>query len=123
MVSINSVLNRLRQLVTLDDQGAENALPLCGLCLDEIRSRLRKGADGNDMRLAQAAAGLAFYRITLRNAADGEGATSFKAGDVTVTRSPAASVELAVSVRDEALANSADLLEDRDFIFRQVGTW
>lgn len=120
MVSINSILNRLRQLVTLDEQGAENALPLCGICLEEIRSKLREGADENDSRLAQAAAGLAFYRLTLRNAADGEGATSFKAGDVTVTRSPAASIELAVSVRDESLAQAADLLEDRDFIFRQV---
>lgn len=120
MVSINSVLNRLRQLVTLDEQGAENALPLCEICLEEIRSKLREGADENDSRLAQAAAGLAFYRLTLRNAADGEGATSFKAGDVTVTRSPAASIELAVSVRDESLAQAADLLEDRDFIFRQV---
>ncbi len=121
MVSINSVLNRLRQLVTLDEHGAENALPLCGLCLEEIRTKLKKGADEDDLRLAQAAAGLAFYRMTLRNAADGDGAISFKAGDVTVTRSPAASMELAVSVRDEALAQAADLLEDRDFIFRQVG--
>lgn len=121
MVSINSVLNRLRQLVTLDEQGAENALPLCGLCLEEIRSQLRNGADENDLRLAQAAAGLAFYRMALRHAADGEGTTGFKAGDVTVTRSPAASVEIAVRVRDEAIANAADLLEDRDFIFRQVG--
>lgn len=120
MVSINSVLNRLRQLVTLDEQGAENALPLCGLCLEEIRTRLRKGADENDLRLAQAAAGLAFYRLTLRSAADGDGATSFKAGDVTVTRSPAAGMELAVAVRDEALAQAADLLTDRDFMFRQV---
>ena len=121
MVSINSVLNRLRQLVTLDEQGAENALPLCALCLEEIRSKLRSGADENDIRLAQAAAGLVFYRLMLRTAADGSNVTGFKAGDVTVTRSPAASMELAVSVRDEALAEVSDLLEDRDFMFRQVG--
>ena len=120
MVSINSVLNRLRQLVTLDEQGAENALPLCGLCLEEIYSKLRNGADKNDTRIAQAAAGLAFYRMMLRNAAEGSNATSFKAGDVTVTRSPAAGMELAIAVRDEAFACAADLLEDRNFIFRQV---
>lgn len=120
MLTTKTVLNRLRQLVTLDEQGAENALPLCGLCLKEIKGRLREGADENDPRLAQAAAGLAYYRIALRNAADGEGATSFKAGDVTVTRSPAAALQLAVAVRDEAIADAADLLTDRDFIFRQV---
>ena len=90
MLTTKTVLNRLRQLVTLDEQGAENALPLCGLCLKEIKGRLREGADENDPRLAQAAAGLAYYRIALRNAADGEGATSFKAGDtLPCSRTPA----------------------------------
>ncbi len=122
MLTTKTVLNRLRQLVTLDEQGAENALPLCGLCLEEIKGRLKEGADENDFRLAQAAAGLAFYRLALRNAADGQGTTSFKAGDVTVTHSPAASIQLAVCVRDEAIAAAADLLTDRDFIFRQVSS-
>jgi len=36
------------------------------------------------------AAALAFYRIAIRNAVDSQGTTSFKAGDVTVSRSPAA---------------------------------
>lgn len=121
MVSRNTVLNRLRQLVTLDEQGAENALPLCGLCLDEIKSRLRDGADENDIRVAQAAAGLAYYRLALRQAADGSNTTSFKAGDVTVTRSPGALLELATVVRDEALAQAAEIIDDKDFLFRQVG--
>ncbi len=121
MIDSQTVLSRLRQLVTLDEEGAENALPLCSLCLDEIRTRLRKNADPNDLRIAQAAAGLAYYRTVLREVSDSDGTTSFKAGDVTVTRTPAAILEIASSVRDEAFAGAADLLTDCNFMFRQVG--
>ena len=120
MINPQTVLFRLRQLVTLDEEGAENALPLCVLCLEEVKSRLKKNADGNDPRLAQAAAALAYYRTVLRDAADSDGTTSFKAGDVTVTRTPAAMLEIAVGIRDEAFAQASDLLTDRDFLFRQV---
>ena len=121
MITAQTVLFRLRQLVTLDSEGAENVLPLCGLCLEETRAKLKADADKNDPRIAQAAAGLAYYRTVLRNAADSEGTTSFKAGDVTVTRTPAAMLEIAAQVRDDAFIQAADLLVDRDFIFRQVG--
>lgn len=121
MIGNYTVLNGLRQLMTLDEKEAENALPLCSLCLDEIKKRLREGADENDSRIASCAAALAFYRITIRNAVDSQGTTSFKAGDVTVSRSPAAAIELAVTVRDEAFAAAADLIEDTSFVFRQVG--
>ena len=94
MISRQTVLNHLRQLVTLDSKGAANALPLCEISLNEVISRLRTPADANDLRVAKAAAGLAFYRFALRQLADGNGATSFKAGDVTVSRSPARSVTM-----------------------------
>ena len=120
MISRQTVLNHLRQLVTLDSKGAANALPLCEISLNEVISRLRTPDDANDLRVAKAAAGLAFYRYALRQLADGNGATSFKAGDVTVSRSPAATLEFAERVRDESLAQAADLLADTDFLFRQV---
>lgn len=122
MVNIESVLRRLRQLITLDEDEAENALPLCSVCLEDIAGRLRENADPDDIRIAQAAAALTFYRIVMRNAADGEGLSSFKAGDVTVTHSPAASIEIAVRLRDEALAAAADLIKDDNFLFRQVSS-
>ncbi|HBL40231.1 MAG TPA: hypothetical protein DDY98_01135 [Ruminococcaceae bacterium] len=120
MISRQTVLNHLRQLVTLDSKGAENALSLCELCLDEVKSRLRSPNDENNIRVAKAAAGLAYYRLALRQLADGNGTTSFKAGDVTVSRSPGATVEFAAKVRDESFAQAADLLTDTDFLFRQV---
>ena len=120
MINSHNVLARLRQLVTLDEEGAENALPLCRICLEEIQSRLKESADKDDPRIAQAAAGLAYYRKVIREAADNDGTTSFKAGDVTVTRTPAAMLEIACTVRDEAILQAAELLEDCGFVFRQV---
>ncbi len=121
MTNSQTVLYRLRQLVTLDDEGAENALPLCGMCLEDVMCRLRKNADPDDPRVAQAAAALACYRLALRNVADSDGNVSFKAGDVTVTRTPAAMIEYAAKMRDDAIVQAADLLTDSSFVFRQVG--
>ncbi len=121
MTNSQTVLFRLRQLVTLDEEGAENALPLCEMCLDEVLCRLKKDADPNDARVAQAAAGLACYRLALRNAVDNGGNVSFKAGDVAVTRTPAATLEFASRMRDEAIIQAADLITDNSFVFRQVG--
>lgn len=121
MINSQTVLYRLRQLVTLDEEGAENALPLCVMCLEDVMCRLRKNADPDDPRVAQAAAALAGYRLALRNAADSDGNVSFKAGDVTVTRSPASMIEYAAKMRDEAIIQAADLLTDSSFVFRQVG--
>lgn len=120
MVSRQSVLNRLRQFITLDEQGAENALPLCEICLSQLTERLRDDADENDMRIAEAAAGLAYYRLMLRAAASDSAVESFRAGDVTVTRSPAAVLEIAAKIRNEALAGAAPLIKDDNFFFGQV---
>ena len=121
MTNSQTVLYRLRQLVTLDEEGAENALPLCGICLEDVRCRLRETADPDDPRVAQVAAALACYRLALRSVADSDGSVSFKAGDVTVTRSPAAMIEYAAKMRDDAFIQAADLLTDSSFVFRQVG--
>ena len=121
MANSQNVLFRLRQLVTLDEEGAENALPLCGMCLEDVKCRLRSDANADDPRVAQAAAALACYRLAVRNAAENGDKVSFKAGDVTVSRTPASTVEFAAAMRDDACLQAVDLFEDNSFVFRQVG--
>ena len=67
-----------------------------------------------------AAAGLAYYKWTLRNFAGTDGITSFKAGDVTVSRSSACTLEQAEKVRDESLLAALPLLTDDAFLFCSV---
>ena len=121
MANSQNVLFRLRQLVTLDEEGAENALPLCGMCLEDVKCRLRSDANADDPRVAQAAAALACYRLAVRNAAENGDKVSFKAGDVTVSRTPASTVEFAAAMRDDACLQAVDLFEDNSFVFRQMG--
>ena len=121
MVNQWTVLNRLKQTAPLDDEGAASGLPLCVVCLEEIRARLREGADGNDIRIERAAAGLAFYKTMLKRIAEDGGVTGFKAGDVSVRQNPGDILTIAEKVRDEALAGAAPLLRDDLFVFKRVG--
>lgn len=121
MVTQWTVLSNLRQIASLDEEGAAFGLPLCLVCLEEIRARLRDDADGNDTRIERAAAGLAFYKLTLKRISE-DGAASFKAGDVSVSQNPAELLAIAARVRDEALAGAAPLVRDDLFLFRRVDT-
>jgi hypothetical protein len=96
-----------------------DALPLCRAAADELRERLKDGADPDDPRLSRAAAGVAYYRFLLRQNAPNADVTYFKAGDVTVHRG--ASPELrGAQIRDELLEPALPLLRDERFVFRAV---
>ncbi len=115
------VLTDLRQIIALDEEGAALALPLCSMSLDEIKIRLRDGVSPNDIRVTKAAAGLAYYKLIVQRLAGAEAITSFKAGDVTVSKSSAAALEIASKIRDENLLGALPLMKDEEFVFRQVG--
>lgn len=115
-----SVLAALRQFVPIDTQGEAAALPLCRACLCEVRARLRDASFCDDARVEAAAAGLAFYRLTLRRMGENGGAVRLKAGDIAVERNPGGMLALAAKVRDEALAQAAGVLEDSRFYFGKV---
>lgn len=115
-----SVLGALREIVVLEDGAAAEALPLCRSALQTLVARLKDGADPADNRLIRAAAGLAYYKWTLRSASRDDGITHFKAGDVTVSRSSGCTIEHAERVRDESLIDALPLLRDEAFVFRSV---
>jgi hypothetical protein len=114
-----TVFSSLKQMASIDEEGTAFGLSLCVTSLEEIRARLRDGADENDARVARAAAGIAFYKLALKRISE-DGTASFKAGDVSVTQNPAALLAIAAKVRDEALAAAAPLLKDELFLFRKI---
>lgn len=95
-------------------------LPLCKSAALEIQARLRKGADTEDIRLINAAAAIANYRLCMRKIASSDGTESFKAGDVTVSVSHSAMSEYAEKERSRALLDALPLLRDDEFVFKQV---
>lgn len=120
MITQWTVLSSLRLITVLDEEGAAASLPLCLTSLEEVRARLKDGADANDPRLERAAAGLAFYKLMIRRISEDGTVASFKAGDVSVSQKSGELLDLAVKVRNEALAAAVPLLNDDLFLFRKI---
>ena len=120
-----SVLGRLRLMVELDETGAAEALPFCAAAVEHLLPQL-KPACGNDPRLDQAAAAIACC-LLLQRGADGNsddglnGISSFKAGDITVTKQGAdsknwtARMAQAEQARRAAMEDIRELLKDHGF--------
>jgi len=124
-----SILGRLRLMVELDEAGAMEALPFCAAAMEQLTPRLKIECR-NDPRLDQAAAAMACCMLLQRNRGsagqDGEfgGISSFKAGDITVTKqqggSPKDRLAYAEQVRKTAMEDIRDLLRDTGFYAGQV---
>lgn len=116
MITQWSVLSLLRQLTDIGEDEEKVCLGIALSSLERVQSRLRADVDMDDVRIAQAAAGLAYYALCVRRAAgSADGIQSFKAGDISVEKSADSSLKFAASVRDSALAELTPLLSDEGF--------
>lgn len=121
MINQWDVLKRLSQFISIDEEGAENALPLCVVNLKKIETMLRIDADKNDIRICEAAACMSYYDYTLRLSSEEDHITSFKAGDVSVSRTVKSLLEHATNLKNDALKALLPLLVDEGFVFCQTG--
>ena len=113
-----TVLDSLRQITHLDEQGAvSKALPLCEAAVKTLQKRKKDNADSDDPRLIKAAAAIAYYDLTVLNTSDEDGTASFKAGDVTVSRSTSVMLERASLIKNEAILQALPLLRDEEAVF------
>lgn len=119
MIDCLSILSALREYYSA--QGTDEELaPLCTAAAKELVTRLKPKAEHSDIRLINLAAAMVNYRLCMRNIHSAEGVTSFKAGDVTVSVSPAAMVEQAEKEKAAATVAAIPLLKDDGFFFGQV---
>ena len=95
-------------------------MPMCSAAAAELAVRVRQGADCADIRLINAAAASVNYRLCVKKMNADENVTSFKAGDVTVSISPSALIDRAEKEKSEAMLAALPLLNDDEFVFRQV---
>ena len=132
-----SILGRLRLMVELDEEAAMEALPACAAAMEQLVPRLKVECR-NDPRLDQAAAAMACCMLLQRlreNDDPGEqgefdGISSFKAGDITITKqprqtnkpetSPKDRVAWAEQARRAAMEDIRDLLKDTGFYAGQT---
>ena len=88
MIDCWRVLSALRELYSYGETDAE-LIPICDASARELSARVKRTADCSDVRLVNAAAAMVNYRLCIKRLHSDEGVTSFKAGDVTVSISPA----------------------------------
>ncbi len=120
MTSQWNVLARFKQLSPIDDEEAEKILPLCVVNLERVLAQLREDADKNDIRITEAAAALTYYDYILRTSAQADAVTSFKAGDITVSKTASSLSEAAQKIKTDALLELAPLMKDTRFLFINI---
>ena len=117
MTDAASVYERVKQLFPAAD---EVVMPFCENASAVINGKIRADVDASDVRLLTAAAAAAFADYLLAVSMNGDDVSYFRAGDITVRKGIANSLEAAESFRKRALADASGLLLAEDFDFRAV---
>lgn len=120
MINADDVSNTLKTIGSLSDDELIRARPFCEITCAEIFERLKDKSDETNAAVISVCAAVTLYRYVLSAGLCSEEFSSFKAGDVTISRSAAANAENAVRLRDEALSAAARFLTDVDFVFEAV---
>ena len=120
MINVWSVAKLLEDTGVLTEDEVKKAMPFCLSACTRLSKRLKDEKFCDEPAVINACAGIALYDYTLLKSSSSEDFSSFKAGDVTISRSASSSFESAVKFRDEAMLNATDYLTDVDFVFRTV---
>lgn len=120
MINVWSVAQLLEDTGALTEDEVKKAMPFCLSACARLSKRLKDVKFEDEPAVITACAGLALYDFTLLQGSSTGDFSSFKAGDVTVSRSASASFESAVKFRDESMLNATDYLTDVDFVFKAV---
>lgn len=110
-----TILGRLRLMTELDDDAAREALPHCQAAMEQVLAMLRPLCDRKDPRLAQAAAAIALCMLLMQNEKGEDGVASFKAGDISVTKTQKDRLANAERLKKAALEDIRELLRDTGF--------
>lgn len=119
MICPQSVYSLYRQRYGAEGSDEEIGA-LCDTASAEISAMLLDGTDPADIRALGAAAALALLRYTRRQALTGGEVSSFRAGDISITTSPASALAAAREEYASATALLAPLIKDGSFYFGQV---
>ncbi len=120
MINIWSVAQLLEDTGAVSEADSKRIVPFCLSACATLSPRLRQPQFEDNPAVLMACAGLALYSFTMSAGAGNEDFSSFKAGDITISRSAQAQIENAESFRNSTLAAAAPYLTDVDFVFEAV---
>lgn len=101
-----------------DDKETQVIVSLCKNGLDWVMKHIREDISRDDIRISQAAAGIAYYDFALSKLTDSSDPRYFKAGDITVQKKIQEDIMVAEKIKQARLDAIADILEDNSF-----GAW
>lgn len=119
MINVLSVSQILVDMGVLSEDDAKKAMPFCISASNKLSKQLKDASFEDQLEVIMACAGMALYNYALMNSTNDD-FDSFKAGDVTISRSPASVLENAVKLRDETMVNATPYLTDINFMFEAV---
>lgn len=120
MINVWSVSQVLEDSGILSAEDVKKAIPFCVSACANLSKRLKDVKFEDEPAVINACVGMAFYSYTLLQSSSSDEFASFKAGDVTISKSASATVENAVKFRDESLLQASEYLTDVDFVFKAV---
>jgi len=101
-----------------DDKETQIIVSLCKNGLDWVMKHVKREISRDDIRISQAAAGIAYYDYAMSKLTDSGDPRYFKAGDVTVQKKIQEDILVAEKIKKSRLDAIADILEDTSF-----GAW
>ena len=120
MVNVWSVSKVLEDTGILTEEESKKAMPFCLSACSQLSKRLKDIKYEDEPAVINACAGMALYNYSLLQCTSSENFSSFKAGDITISKSNNSGFESAVKFRDEALLQASEYLTDVDFVFKAV---
>ena len=120
MINVWSVSQMLEDTGVLSAEETKKAMPFCISACAQLSKRLKNVQFEDEPAVINACAGIAFYNYSLLRCGSEDDFSSFKAGDVTISKSSSAIIENAVKFRDEALLQATEFLNDVNFVFEAV---
>lgn len=120
MINVWSVSKVLEDTGILSAEEAKKAMPFCLSACSQLSKRLKDIKNEDEPAVINACAGIALYNYSLLQCTSSENFSSFKAGDITISKSNNSGFESAVKFRDEALLQASEYLTDVDFVFKAV---
>lgn len=120
MINVWSVCQVLEDTGALSSEETKKAMPFCLSACSQLSKRLKNVKNEDEPAVINACAGIALYNYSLLQCSKSEDFSSFKAGDITISKTKNSTYESAVKFRDEALLLASEYLTDVDFVFKAV---
>lgn len=120
MINVWSVSQLLEDTGVLNSEEAKKAMPFCVSACSQLSKRLKDVKNEDEPAVINACAGIALYNYSLLQGSKSEDFSSFKAGDITISKTKNSTFEGAVKFRDEALLQASEYLTDVNFVFEAV---